>query len=229
MHGAPERAVARRPVLALVRGNSTGPGLSFLLGDRLAGAAQLFREVLELGEAVFHGQHGRLIIDVYRGRERKRWDRRCVDIDQIPLRVPRQQMAAAELAPLAIAPLGLVVLADLLFSLGDLDRLGLPQRECVDRARRPAPAVGAVAVARAQRIARDLDRDSTAEALPCEGRFLLAHVLLLTFEVQGTNCGWPAHATELQRTAGGYRPAAVPDLQQPRHRPRPPVKGPAGS
>ena len=42
-------------------------------------------------------------------------------------------MAAAGLAPLAIAPLGLVVLADLVFSLGHLDRLGLPERECVDR------------------------------------------------------------------------------------------------
>src|SRR5437867_10717833 len=88
-------------------------------------------------------------------------------------------MAAADLAPLAIAPLVLVVLADLVVSLGHLDRLGFPERECVDRAGRPAPAVGAMAVAGAYRIARDLKRDSTAEALSCEGLFILAHQLSL--------------------------------------------------
>src|SRR5438128_6351256 len=86
-------------------------------------------------------------------------------------------MAAADLAPLAIAPLVLVVLADLVFSVGHLDRLGFPERECVDRAGGPAPAVGAMAVAGAHRIARDDNRDSTAEALPFEGLFILAHEL----------------------------------------------------
>ena len=83
--------------------------------------------------------------------------------------VPRQQMAAADLAPLPIAPLVLVVLADLVFSLGHLDRLGPPGRERVDRARGPAPTRGAMAVASALRIACDDNRDSTAEALPFEG------------------------------------------------------------
>src|SRR6266571_8964103 len=88
-------------------------------------------------------------------------------------------MAAADLAPLAIAPLVLVVLADLVFSLAHLDRLGFPERKCVDRAGRPAPAGGAMAVAGAHRIARDDNRDSTAEALPREGLFILAHELSL--------------------------------------------------
>ena len=84
-------------------------------------------------------------------------------------------MAAADLAPLAIAPLVLVVLADLVFSLGHLDRLGLPERECVDRAGGPAPAGRAVAVAGAHRIAGDDNLDGTAVALPLEGLLILAH------------------------------------------------------
>src|SRR5204863_3633021 len=92
-----------------------------------------------------------------------------------PLRVPRQQMAAAGLAPLPVAPLVLVVLADLVFSLGHLDRFGLPERECVDRARGPAPARGTVAVAGALRIPRDFNRDGAAVALPFEGPSIRAH------------------------------------------------------
>src|SRR5712691_10388161 len=89
--------------------------------------------------------------------------------------MPRQQMAAADLAPLPIAPLVLVVLADLVLSLGHLDRLGLPERERVDRAGGPAPAGGAMAVAGPHRVAGDLDRDSTAVALASVALLLLAH------------------------------------------------------
>src|SRR5947207_3636321 len=78
-------------------------------------------------------------------------------------------MAAADLAPLPIAPLVLVVLADLVFSLGHLDRLGIPERERIDRAGGPAPTGRAMAVARAHRIAPDDNLDSAAEALPFEG------------------------------------------------------------
>src|SRR4030095_14562711 len=144
-------------------------------GDRLAGAAQLFGEVLELGEAIFHGQHCRLVVDVHPGFIWKFRDRRRVDVNQTPLRVPRQEMAAAGLAPLPIALLVRVVLADLVFSLGHLDRLGLPERECVDGAGGPAPTGSAMAVASALRIARDDNRDSAAEALPLESLFILAH------------------------------------------------------
>src|SRR5882672_6025261 len=89
--------------------------------------------------------------------------------------MPCQQMAAAGLAPLPVALLVRVVLADLVFSLRHLDRLGLPERECVDRAGGPAPAGGAVAVAGALRIARDRDLDGTAVALPFKGLLILAH------------------------------------------------------
>src|SRR4051795_12894538 len=84
-------------------------------------------------------------------------------------------MAAAGLAPLPIGPLVRVVLADLVLSLRDLDRLGLPERECVDRAARPAPAGFAVAVAGALWIAGDHDRHRTAVALPLVSLFIRAH------------------------------------------------------
>src|SRR5436189_6388069 len=84
-------------------------------------------------------------------------------------------MTAADLAPLPLAPLVLVVLADLVFSLGHLDRLGIPERERIDRAGGPAPTGRAMAVARAHRIAPDDNLDSAAEALPFEGLFILAH------------------------------------------------------
>src|SRR5215208_1046835 len=149
--------------------------VALLLGEGLAGAAQLCGEVLELGEAIFHAQHGRLVIDVHLGCKRKCRDRRRVDVDQTPLRVPCQHMAAADLAPLPVAPLILVVLADLVFALGHLDRLGLPERERVDRAGGPAPAGGAMAVASALRIARDDNRYSATEALSFEGLLILIH------------------------------------------------------
>src|SRR5215207_1345815 len=84
-------------------------------------------------------------------------------------------MTAADLAPLPVAPLVLVVLADLVFSLGHLDRLGPPERECVYRRGGPAPTGIAMAVAGALRIARDDDRDGAAPALSFEALFILAH------------------------------------------------------
>src|SRR5690242_20370233 len=78
-------------------------------------------------------------------------------------------MAAAGLAPLPVGVLVLVVLVDLVFALGDLDRVGRPEREGVDRAGGPAPAFLAMAVAGGRRIARDLDGHCTAEALSLVG------------------------------------------------------------
>src|SRR5437763_644180 len=108
-------------------------------------------------------------------------------------------MAAAGLAPLPVAPLVLVVLADLVFSLGHVDRLGLPERECVDRGGGPAPAGGAMAVASALRIAGDDNRDGAAEALPFEGLFILAHSSP-SARVQGES------RSRLQRSGGYVRP-----------------------
>src|SRR3954451_5168728 len=181
-----------------LRGEIPGP-VALLLGDRLAGTAQLFGEVLELGEAIFHGQHGRLVIDVHSGCKRKCRDRRRVDVDQTPLRVAGEQMAAADLAPLPIAPLVLVVLADLVFSLGHLDRLGLPEREGVDGAGGPAPTCSAMAVAGALGIALDGNRDGAAVALPFVGLFLLAHEFSLR------SSAMPNWIERLQRPGGHVR------------------------
>src|SRR6476660_3317231 len=84
-------------------------------------------------------------------------------------------MAAADFAPLPIALLGLVVLPDEIFTLGHGDGLGLPQREGVDRAGGPAPAVRAVAVARAGGVTGHDEPDRTTEALPLEGLLVLVH------------------------------------------------------
>ena len=84
------------------------------------------------------------------------------------MRVPCQEMATAGRAPLAIAAVVLVVLPDLVRSLRHLDRVGLPQRERVDGAGRPAPAGRAVTVARTHRVARDDELDGAAVALPFE-------------------------------------------------------------
>src|SRR2546423_6267975 len=89
--------------------------------------------------------------------------------------MPCQQMAAAGLPPLRVAPFVRVVLADLVFPLGHLDRLGLPERERVDRARGPAPARAAMAVAGALRIPGDFNRDGAAVALAFVGLFILGH------------------------------------------------------
>src|SRR5215211_6881996 len=95
-------------------------------------------------------------------------------------------MAAAGLAPLPIAPLVRVVLADLVFPLGHLDRLRLPECERVDRAGGPAPTGGAMAVAGALRVARDLDRDSAAVALPLVGLLILIHEFSLRSSARRT-------------------------------------------
>src|SRR4051812_47795891 len=101
---------------------------------------------------------------MHRRGERERGNRRGEDIDQVPRRVPRQEMAAADCAPLPIALLGLVVLADEIFTCGHGDGLGLPQRERVDWAGGPAPAVRAMAVAGADRLTRHDKPDRTTEA-----------------------------------------------------------------
>src|SRR4051812_25808449 len=64
---------ARRCYRGLI---ARGPDAALLLGERLAGTTHLLGEVLELGKAILHWQHGRLIVDVHPGLKRKRGDRR---------------------------------------------------------------------------------------------------------------------------------------------------------
>src|SRR5207248_7626825 len=82
---------------------------------------------------------------------------------------------SADLAPLAVATLVHVELADQLFTLDYLHRIRRPECECVDRTRGPAPAGDAVVVASGNRIACDDDLDGTTEALPFILLLICAH------------------------------------------------------
>src|SRR4051812_40662978 len=146
-----------------------------LFRDRFPRTTELRGEVFELREAVLHRQDGRRVVDVDPGRERERGDRGRVDIDEVPRRVPRQEMAAAHCAPLPVALLRLVVLPDELLTFGHGDGLGLPQRERVDRAGGPAPAVGAMAVTGADGVTGHDELDRAAQALPLERLLGLTH------------------------------------------------------
>src|SRR5262249_15728592 len=146
-----------------------------LLGQGFPRAAKLRGEVLELREPVLHGQNSGLVVDVQLGGERKRRDRRRIDADHAPQRVARQQMTSAALAPLAVAQLVHVELADLLFTLDHPHRLRRPQSEGVDGASRPTPAWDAVIVAGSCRVACDDDLHGTAVAPPLIRLLFCAH------------------------------------------------------
>src|SRR5436190_21556006 len=126
-------------------------------------------------------------------------------------------MAAAGLAPLPVAPLVLVVLPDVVFSLGHLDRLRLPEGECVDRAGGPAPTGGAMAVASALRITRDFNRDSAAEAVPLVCLFILAHEFPFA-RMQGAMQEAQSGRPDLNRRPFGPKPNALPGCATPRDR-----------
>src|SRR3954463_1145634 len=79
---------------------------SFRKGD--ARAAHLLRVVLELRQAVVHSQLRLLVVDVDSGAERKLRDDRGVDVADPPARMLGKEVAAAALAPLAMAPRRLV-------------------------------------------------------------------------------------------------------------------------
>src|ERR1051326_4731219 len=134
------------------------------LGNQSARAAEFFRKVLELRQTVLHPELRLLIVDVHAGL--KRQIRNCCgeNVDEPPARMLAVEMAAAGPAPFAVGSLGLVVRADVLRAFDNLERVRLPQREGVHRARRPAAARCAVAIAHAQRRARHREFDRAAEA-----------------------------------------------------------------
>src|SRR3954469_22214284 len=134
-----------------------------LFGHRLARAAERFREVLELGQAVLHRQNGLGVVDVQRRLEVEGRDRGGVDVDQAEGRMIGHEMAAALGAVLPTAGRGLLEAGDMLLPLRHLDILGLPEGEGVHGARRPGAAGAAVAVAHGLGCAGDLDGDGAAE------------------------------------------------------------------
>src|SRR3954463_16353937 len=118
-------------------------------------------------------------------------------------------MPAADFAPLPIALLRLVVLPDELLAFGHGDGRGLPQRERVDRARGPAPAVRAMAVARADRVTRHDEPDRTTEALPLERLLALTHDTPSSWSVRSAiRARYRLARTSISRFAQRDRPRA---------------------
>src|SRR5438046_9311944 len=76
----------------------------------------------------------------------------------------RKHMASTGLAPFAVAHRGLVVGADVMRSLGHLDRRRLREAERVDGARGPVTARLAMAVPHGDRLAAHRELDGTAKA-----------------------------------------------------------------
>src|SRR6185312_4797863 len=83
--------------------------------------------------------------------------------DQPKRRMIGEQVAAALLAPFAVAHGRLVVGADARRTLSHPQRLRLPQRKCIDRAGGPVPAGFAMAVAHPCGLSGDLELDLAAE------------------------------------------------------------------
>src|SRR5437763_8659103 len=137
-----------------------------LLGEGLARAPELAGEVLHFGEAVLHAEHAVRVVHVDAGFEREVRDGRGIHVDDVPLRMVREEMATTDPAPLPVAAPGLVEDADGILALGDFHCFGLPEGESVDGASRPTPARRTVAVARSHRLALDTDLDGATDALP---------------------------------------------------------------
>src|SRR3954447_9223871 len=140
---------------------------SFRDGD--ARAAHLLRVVLELRQAVVHAQLGLLVVDVDSGPERKLRDDRGIHVGDPPAWMLGKEMAAAALAPLAMAPRRLVERADVLRTERDAHRIGLPEGECIHRPGGPGAAGLAVAIAHGGGLAGYGKVHGAAEAAPLVG------------------------------------------------------------
>ena len=95
--------------------------LMILLRHRFARAAGFFREIPILGKPVLHRKHGLLIVQMcggFEGEVREYIRRHVGEVDR---RVLRIEVSAAGLALLAEAERGLVVGADVVRALRDLD------------------------------------------------------------------------------------------------------------
>src|SRR5258706_14245310 len=135
--------------------------------DRDARTAHLPGHVLHLGQAVLHAQLRFLVVHVQARLEVEARDRGRVDVDHAPQRMLREDMAAAGIAPLARDLVRLAERADLVLALGYAHCFGLPQRECVDGAGRPATARLAMAITHRGGLAfhRELHRSAEATSL----------------------------------------------------------------
>ena len=173
-------------------------GMKFRLIEAELGPNQCFL-VLHLGQPVTHRQHGLLVVDVHRGLERKGGDGRRVDVGEAEAGVLGEHVSAAGRAPAAQTRRSEVEGAQRSGALRHLDLLGLPQRERVHRAGRPAAARVAVAVAHRGGRADDLHFDGAAEAAPGMGSIVRHETL--SFQVAG-RAGESVVERMLPRTGG---------------------------
>ena len=139
-------------------------------------------------------EHGVRVVDVDAGLEREFRDRRGVHVDEVPLRMRREEVAATGRAPLSLTAVGLLVAADLLLPLGDGDCVRLPQRECVEWRGGPASARTTVAVPCSHRLTGDRDLDCTTKALS----LVDAHAIL-----QRVSCKLQAGSFRVQASLDG--------------------------
>src|SRR5882757_7560069 len=147
-------------------------GTEHLFGQCYTRTAHLFREVLQLRQSVLQPQRTFLVVHMHRGLKFEARDHRHEHVRELQRRVVVEQMAATGLAPFAEAHGRLVVGADIVRTLGHLHRIGLPQAERVDRARRPVAARLAMAIAHRGRLAAHREFDGAAEA----ASFVIGHI-----------------------------------------------------
>ncbi len=148
-----------------------------LLRYLLARSAEFGGKVLQFRQPIAHRQHSLGVVDVDAGRELQRRQRRREHIDQSERRVRGHHVAAALLAELPLAHRCLLEHGEVLGARHDPHRIGLPEREGVDRPARPRAAGAAMAIAHAFGLTRDLDLHGAAEALA----LMCSHLWSLSF------------------------------------------------
>src|SRR5262245_38112481 len=136
-----------------------------LIRHQLAGAAELARKILQLGQAVAHRQHGLGVVDMDRRRESEGRNGRRKDVDEPERRVVGHQVATALLAVFAVADRRLGKGRHMLLPPGDAHRLRFPQAEGIHGAARPGTARAAVTVAHRFGRATHLDLNSATETV----------------------------------------------------------------
>src|SRR5215475_14258710 len=100
-HARSTRFMGDSVLRPIPQSTSTRSRLSFR--QRLAGAAELLRKVLQLRQAVLHGQDGLGVVHVHAGHELQGRNRRGVDVDETERRMVGHKVAAALGAVLALA------------------------------------------------------------------------------------------------------------------------------
>src|SRR6185369_12649834 len=159
------RANTRPPGVAGERAaGSHRPAREALLGQRIAGATELLRKVLELRQPVAHRHHLLAVVHMHGRAIGEALDRPRGHVRHVEARMPDQHRRTAGRAELAVAILGPLVEAELVGAFRHLDVRRRPQARRVDRGAEPATAGSTVAVHLNYRVASDLELDRAARA-----------------------------------------------------------------